>query len=301
MMKQNNNRQKWLQIAVKAAVILLGNVIYAAAVVLFIMPNGLVTGGTTGLGLFFNRLCGIPVSLFVSVFNIAVFGLGLWQLGKGFALTTVLSTVMYPAVLGIMERTGITGFYMQDRLMAVIYAGIFIGAGIGMVIKVGASTGGVDIPCLILRKKCGINVSLSLYVLDCVILGLQLITSGTEEVLYGILLIITYTLVLDKVLMAGPARIQVKIVSRRYQRINALIGERLDCGTSLLHMETGYLHNQQDMIMAVISKRDLPRLNQLVLDEDPEAFMVINQINEVQGRGFTLKKVYQENDITNKT
>ena len=203
MMKQNNNRQKWLQIAVKAAVILLGNVIYAAAVVLFIMPNGLVTGGTTGLGLFFNRLCGIPVSLFVSVFNIAVFGLGLWQLGKGFALTTVLSTVMYPAVLGIMERTGITGFYMQDRLMAVIYAGIFIGAGIGMVIKVGASTGGVDIPCLILRKKCGINVSLSLYVLDCVILGLQLITSGTEEVLYGILLIITYTLVLDKVLMAG--------------------------------------------------------------------------------------------------
>ena len=301
MMKQNNNRQKWLQIAVKAAVILLGNVIYAAAVVLFIMPNGLVTGGTTGLGLFFNRLCGIPVSLFVSVFNIAVFGLGLWQLGKGFALTTVLSTVMYPAVLGIMERTGITGFYMQDRLMAVIYAGIFIGAGIGMVIKVGASTGCVDIPCLIQRKKCGINVSLSLYVLDCVILGLQLITSGTEEVLYGILLIITYTLVLDKVLMAGTARIQVKIVSRRYQRINALIGERLDCGTSLLHMETGYLHNQQDMIMAVISKRDLPRLNQLVLDEDPEAFMVINQINEVQGRGFTLKKVYQENDITNKT
>ena len=91
MMKQNNNRQKWLQIAVKAAVILLGNVIYAAAVVLFIMPNGLVTGGTTGLGLFFNRLCGIPVSLFVSVFNIAVFGLGLWQLGKGFVLTTVLS------------------------------------------------------------------------------------------------------------------------------------------------------------------------------------------------------------------
>ena len=86
--------------------------------------------------------------------------------------------------------------YGTDRNHGLLYAGssyggdlagIFIGAGIGMVIKVGASTGGVDIPCLILRKKCGINVSLSLYVLDCVILGLQLITSGTEEVLYGIL------------------------------------------------------------------------------------------------------------------
>ena len=103
----------------------------------------------------------------------------------------------------------------------------------------------------------------------------------------------TDILVLDKVLMAGMTKMQVKIVSRRHEQINALISQRLDCGTSLLHMETGYLHREQDMVLAVISKRDLPRLNQLVLDEDPEAFMIINQINEVQGRGFTLKKVYK--------
>ena len=125
------------------------------------------------------------------------------------------------------------------------------------------------------------------------ILAMQLITSSAEAVLYGILLIVTYTLVLDKVLMAGMTKMQVKIVSRRHEQINALISQRLDCGTSLLHMETGYLHREQDMVLAVISKRDLPRLNQLVLDEDPEAFMIINQINEVQGRGFTLKKVYK--------
>ena len=292
-MEQKNDRQKWLRMTARVGAILFGNAIYAMAVVLFIMPNGLVTGGTTGMGLFFNRLWGIPVSLFVSIFNIAVFGLGMWQLGKEFALTTALSTVFYPAALAVMERTGIHGFYMEERLVAVIYAGILIGAGIGIVIKAGASTGGVDIPCLILRKKCGINVSLSLYVLDCVILAMQLITSFAEAVLYGILLIVTYTLVLDKVLMAGMTKMQVKIVSRRHEQINALISQRLDCGTSLLHMETGYLHREQDMVLAVISKRDLPRLNQLVLDEDPEAFMIINQINEVQGRGFTLKKVYK--------
>ena len=92
-------------------------------------------------------------------------------------------------------------------------------------------------------QKCGINVSLSLYVLDCVILAIQLIASSAEAVLYGILLIVTYTLVLDKVLMAGMTKMQVKIVvSRRHEQINALISQRLDCGTSLLHMETGYLH-----------------------------------------------------------
>ena len=101
-------------------------------------------------------------------------------------------------------------------------------------------------------------------------------------------------MVLNQVLMSGNARIQVKIVSRKHEEINRLIAERIDCGTSLLHMETGYLHREQEMILAVISRRDLPRLNSLVMDEDPEAFMIINQINEVRGRGFTLKRVYKE-------
>ncbi len=109
-----------------------------------------------------------------------------------------------------------------------------------------------------------------------------------------VLLIIVYTMVLNKVLMSGNVRIQVKVVTRHYERINRLIAERLDCGTSLLHMETGYLHKEQDMILAVIARRDLPRLNQLVMDQDPEAFMIINQINEVRGRGFTMKRVYQD-------
>lgn len=80
--------------------IVLGNIMYAAAVVLFIVPNGLITGGTTGLALFVNHSIGIPISLFVSVFNVLMFLLGAWVLGKQFALTTVLSTIIYPVILG---------------------------------------------------------------------------------------------------------------------------------------------------------------------------------------------------------
>ena len=178
--------------------------------------------------------------------------------------------------------------------MAVLYAGLLIGGGIGIVMRAGASTGGMDIPALVLKKKLDVNVSMTLYIMDCVVLGLQLIEADSHAILYGIILIIVYTMVLNQVLMSGNARIQVKIVSRRYEEINRLIAERIDCGTSLLHMETGYLHREQEMILAVISRRDLPRLNNLVMDEDPEAFMIINQINEVRGRGFTLKRVYKE-------
>ena len=285
--------KKWMNGAAKLGMIVFGNLLYALAVTLFIVPNQLITGGTTGLALFFNRMAGIPISGFVSVFNITMFLLGAWVLGKQFAVTTVLSTLVYPLLLGLLEGAGVAGFVMEERLVAVLYAGLLIGAGIGVVMRAGASTGGMDIPALILKKKRNINVSATIYLCDCVILALQMMSSDAYAILYGILLILVYTLVLDKVLMLGGARMQVKIVSREYDTINRLLAEKIDCGTSLLHMETGYLHQEQDLVLAVISNRDLPRVNQLVLGVDPEAFIIVSQINVVRGRGFTLNKVYR--------
>lgn len=285
--------KKWMNAAAKLGMIVFGNFLYALAVTLFIVPNQLITGGTTGLALFFNRTAGIPISAFVSVFNITMFLLGAWVLGKQFAVTTVLSTLVYPLLLGVLEGAGVAGFVMEERLVAVLYAGFLIGAGIGVVMRAGASTGGMDIPALILKKKRNINVSATIYLCDCVILALQMVNSDAYAILYGILLILVYTLVLDKVLLFGGARMQVKIISREYDAINRLLAEKIDCGTSLLHMETGYLHQEQNLVLAVISNRDLPRVNQLVLGVDPEAFIIVSQINEVRGRGFTLNKVYR--------
>ena len=100
--------------------IVLGNAMYAAAVVLFIVPNGLITGGTTGLALFASHTLGIPISLFVSIFNITMFLFGAWILGRQFALTTALSTVIYPLMLGLLEGLGFGGFVIQEKLVAVI-------------------------------------------------------------------------------------------------------------------------------------------------------------------------------------
>ena len=209
--KQGKIMGKVLQVLM----IIVGNGLYALAVAGFIMPNQLITGGTTGLALFVNRLLGVPVSLFVSIFNITMFLLGAKILGRQFVVTTALSTVVYPVILGALEASGFAGFYLEEGLVAVLYAGILIGAGIGIVMRAGASTGGMDIPALILKKKLHINVSLTIYLLDCVVLGLQLTAAKATAILYGILLIIVYTMVLDKVLMAGNARMQVKIISAR--------------------------------------------------------------------------------------
>lgn len=272
---------------------LLGNTLYALAVATFILPSGLITGGSTGLALFFWHQAALPIAWFISGFNIVMFILGAAVLGRTFALTTLVSTFYYPLILGIFQKIPVLQAFSSDLLLSTIYAGIMIGIGIGWVIRAGASTGGMDIPPLILNKKFGISVSTAMYGFDCSILLAQMLFADKIQVLYGILLVIIYTTVLDKVLLTGRSRTQVKIISEKYQEINHMILQRLDRGSTLIHAETGYYHIQNPMVLTVIANRELPRLNQLVLAIDPQAFMIINRVNEVKGRGFTLDKIHQ--------
>ena len=275
------------------ALILLGNAIYALAVTMFILPAGLITGGTTGLALFFFHQFGLPVTVFVSVFNVAAFLLGLWILGKKFALTTLVSTFFYPFILGVFQKIPALTQMTDDRLLCAVYAGLMIGLSIGIVIRAGASTGGMDIPPLVLNKKLGLSVSATMYVFDFTILLLQILFSDKEQVLYGILLVMIYTLVLDKVLLMGQSRTQVKIISQKYEQINEQIIRRLDRGSTLIQAQTGYCRAELPMILSVISHRELPRLTRLVHEIDPAAFIVVSAVKEVRGRGFSLSKEYR--------
>ena len=247
--------------------ILLGNTVYALAIVMFILPNDIITGGTTGLGIAVNHYFGLQIHTFVLIFNTLMFLLGAAVLGMKFALTTlVLSTIC---------------------------GGLMIGLGIGVVIRCGASTGGMDIPPLVLNKKFGLPVSVMLYVFDFAILIFQMVFTNKEEIIYGILLVLIYTVMLDKVLLMGSTRTQVKIISGEYEKLNHLIQEKLDRGTTLVYTQTGYLRKDQPMILTVVSNRELMRLNQIVQETDPQAFMIIGNVNEVRGRGFSTQKVYK--------
>lgn len=277
----------------KIATVLAGNTIYALAVSLFILPGGLITGGTTGLALVAYNQFNIPVAAFVGVFNIVMFIAGVMVLGKAFAFTTLISTFYYPFILGVFERVLGKSGLTDDRMLGTVFAGILIGVGIGMVIRAGASTGGMDIPPLILNKKKHLSVSLTMSVFDCMILLSQMIFSNKEQILYGILLVLIYTMVLDKVLLIGRNQMQVKIVSDKYDEINQIIQEKMDRGTTLLGSEGGYMRHASYTVLTVISGRQLSKLNELVMSIDPQAFMIINKVNEVRGRGFTLHKEYR--------
>lgn len=286
-------KKAWLHLGM----ILLGNLIYALAVCMFLQPNALITGGSTGIALFVSRMTGCPVSLFAGVFNAAMFVLGWRVLGRRFALTTLVSTVFYPVYLAALERLPGIAVVTDTPLLAVIFGGLMIGCGIGLVIRAGASTGGMDIPPLILNRKWNVNVSLAMYGFDFVILLTQMAAADTESILYGILLVLTYTVTLDKILAFGASRMQVQIISAEYERINQALLRTHDFGSTLYHVTTGYLGNAWQAVMTVVNARDLPRLNACVLEIDPEAFIIVSGVSEVKGRGYTLEKVHMNREI----
>lgn len=274
--------------------ILLGNFLLAFGVCAFVIPYDLILGGGTGLGLLFHQLFRVEVSTAVAILNAVMFAVGYGFLGKKFAFTTLLSSVIYPLYLNLLQSLPVLQNLTEDRMLATIFAGILMGAGVGLVMRMGASTGGMDIPPLVLNKKLGVPVSTGVYCCDTAVLLLQVPFSRTEAVLYGLVTVFLSSFVLNRVLMWGDDKVQAFIISDAYEEIGKQILYELNLGSSYILMESGLLGEQKKAVMTVLGKRRLKELQNTVLRIDPEAFVQIIDIATVQGRGFTLARRYQE-------
>lgn len=288
-----NGKQSLPSAFILLMLVVAGNLLYAMTVKLFLLPAGLVTGGTTGIALAIHQALGIPVSLFVLIFNVLMLVIGYFLLGRTFAITTIISTFTYPAALELWDQLLGDWVVTQDILLCTLFSGLGIGLSLGIVIRAGASTGGMDIPPLVLNHYFRIPVSLSLYVFDFCILLAQAFWSTPEKLLYGIVLVMTYTIVLDKLMLMGTARTEVKVVTRYPQQVRDAILQKLDRGVTLFYGEGGYLHQETQVVFSIISNRELPQAEKLIRSIDPESFMVVSRVSEVRGRGFSMSKKYQ--------
>lgn len=282
--------KKWM---LSAAIVTAGNLLYALTVKLFVLPTGLVMGGTTGLGLTANYLTGVPISAFVLAFNMVMLLLGLCVLGRRFAATTLLSSFIYPLALEFWQR--LLGDYVltKDVMLCTLFAGLGVGVSLGLVIRAGASTGGMDIPPLILNRLFRAPVSVCMYFFDVCILLSQGLFQSPEKLLYGVVLVMIYTMVLDKMLLMGTSRIEIKVVSEKSEEIRQAILQDLNRGVTLIQTESGYLRQNAQLVLSVLSSRELPKAEKLIHQIDPECFLMVSRISEVKGRGFSMQKKYR--------
>ena len=270
--------------------VLVGNVIFALTVKLFVLPANLMSCGTTGIAMALNHLLNIPISAFLLVFNIIMLIVGWCVLGKKFAMSTVLSSLLYPILLELFNQLLGDVSITTQPLLNVLFAGMGLGLSLGIVIRAGASTGGMDIPPLILERLFRIPVSASLWVFDLAILLAQMSFHPLEDLLYGILLILTVSVTLNKIILLGTSRTEVKIISGKAEEIREGILSKVDRGVTLLHGESGYLRQSTEVILTVVSNYELPKVEQLARSIDPDCFVIINRVSEVWGRGFTYGK-----------
>lgn len=270
--------------------IILGNLIFTFGLAAFSIPNDFLVGGATGIARSIEYFLNVDVSITVACINVIMFFLGLWILGKRFALTTIISTLLFPVLLNWMLSMEALGHITDDRLLAAIFGGSLTGLGLGIVMRLGGSTGGMDIPPLILNKKFRIPVAVTMYCLDVFILLSQVLFTGAEEILYGILSVLLTSVMVNQVLVFGGGDVQVLIISKEYEKINEIIQKDLDRGSTFVPIQTGFQHLDQKAVLCVLHNRDMNHLNQYVQQIDPKAFIIINGVREVRGRGFTLDK-----------
>ena len=284
MEKHKNSR------LVSLLMVLGGNLLYAFSIKLFVIPANLMSCGTTGIALVVNHLTDIPLSGFIFVFNMVMLGLGWAILGRKFAMTTILSSLFYPIALEVLNRLLGDVVITEDVLLNVLFGGMGLGISLGIVLRAGASTGGMDIPPLILNKFFHIPVSVSLWVFDFCILLSQVFFHPLQDLLHGILLIIVISVALNKVMLLGTSRTEVKIVSEKHELIRQAILSQVDRGVTLLHGRGGYGGKETEVILSVVSNYELPKIQRLARDIDPACFMIISQVTEVWGRGFSYGK-----------
>ena len=270
--------------------VIAGNILYTFSIKLFLLPANLMSCGTTGIALVVNYFLNIPMTGFIFAFNLAMLIIGWMILGRQFAMTTTLSSIMYPALLEILNRTLGDVVVTENMLLNVLFAGMGLGVSLGIIMRAGAATGGMDIPPLVLKKYFHIPVSASLWTFDFCILLAQMFFHPLEDLLHGILLIIVISISLNKIMLLGTSRTEVKIVSSKSELIRDAILSQVDRGVTLLHGTGGYSHVETEIILSIVSNYELPKIEQLARSIDPECFMIISRVSEVWGRGFSYGK-----------
>lgn len=269
-----------------------GNIFLAFGIAAFVIPQGIIMGGATGIGIVLSRHIPLETATIVLILNLLALVLGGVVLGKQFLLTTVASSMLYPLFLGIVQRIPGIDALTDSMMLSALFGGGIVGISLGLVMRVGASTGGMDVVNLVLHKCLHLPVSVLVYITDIFILGAQALTADPEQILYGIVMLVVETVVLDKVMLLGQSQIQIFAISTEYDAIRKGILKELQAGATMVCIETGLTNRQQRGVLCIIPPRKLYAAQELIHSIDPNAFLTVTQIKEVRGQGFTMERKF---------
>lgn len=274
--------------------ILAGNAMLAFAVCAFVVPNGFMLGGSNGIALALHNFIPLPLSVLNAILNTLLFFVGLAFLGKKFAAGTLLSTIIYPIFMAIFEQLPMDTLFTEDRLTCAIFCAVSAGFGIGIVVRAGGATGGMDIPPCILHKYKGIPIGTSLMAFDTIIVLAQVFLNGLDGILHSLVIIFLMSMTVNQAVVTGVKKVQLIVISPLFEQIRREILETQDSGVTMLDIETGYEGKNQKAVLCILYAKRYPAIRDAILKIDPHAFIVTSEVKNVNGKGYTLARNLEE-------
>lgn len=271
--------------------IILGNIFVGAGVSFFVLPNNILTGGVAGVAVALEPLVPFEPVVMINVMTISLYLVGAVMLGKEFALKSLVSTIVYPITITVftyMTQILPPETFMMPDWVAAIWSGVFMGIGLGLVFIVDASTGGMDIPALILSKYMKIKSGDCMAMVDGMVVLLGIFTYGFVPALIGIVSVFVMGQAINKTVMMHTQKAKKLIViSDKWEDIRSYLLETIDRGVTILEGKGGYTQKNRPVIMCIISQKQFPLIENEVTQIDPRAFLIISDVNQVSGEGFT--------------
>lgn len=269
-----------------ALMLVIGNLLLAFSIQYFILPNSVLSGGVAGIAVALQPLLKLSAEFMINFMVVALFIIGWIFLGNAFAMKTVVSSLLYPLFLALLNLWIIP--VPVEPILASVFGGVIAGAGIGLVFRTGASTGGMDIPPLIVAKHTHTKVSTWILIVDFLTVLLGLISYQLNDVLIGLMSVWVCSYAINKTMIIGGNEAKtVYIISNSYQQIIDRIHETLDRGTTVIQARGGFTGTERPVILSVISKNQYPILEREVMLIDKEAFLIVSDATEVHGEGFS--------------
>lgn len=272
---------------INGLIIVFGNIMLAIGISLFILPFNIDSGGLSGISIILQDY--FDPALLILILNWVLFFFGFIFLKKEFAIKTLLSTIVYPLVLNLIYHSNLYTSVideLNDPLLASILGAILTGVGLGLVYRVGASTGGLDVISLILNKYYGAKISHSTFVIDFIIVFVGLFTVSVSSSLYGIICVIVTAYLIELITISGNSSYMMHIVSEKSEEINDYIINELERGSSLIEIKGGINKDKREMIEVIFNEKEYYKIKHNIERIDKKAFISVYKSVNVYGNGF---------------
>lgn len=276
-------------IARRVIFITIGAAMMGVALEIFLVPNLIIDGGIAGISILVSKVTGIRLGLFLFLFNLPFLMIGLKQIGKTFAISTLYGIAVMSITTALLHHIPAV---TNEKLLAVLFGGVILGAGVGLVIRSGGSLDGTEIIAILLSKKLRISVGQIIMIINVFIFIVAGFVFGWDSAMYSIFTYYIAYKLIDIVVEGLDESRSVTIITPDYEEVAQAIMDRLGRGTTLIYANGGYTNEETRIIYCVMTRLEVAKLKSIVQEIDSRAFIAIQNVADVFGSNFQENKIH---------